>query len=241
MRHRPRLRPTAIILVLLTVAATGAAGAQPSPAETVLRAFLGVTLEPLSDPVRAALALEPGAGVMIRSVLEKSAAEEGGLQAGDVLLAVGGRDVRGPRDVMTLIGSRPPGDPMTLEVWRRGRVVHLGVVLQARPAVTGRPDRGRTRQPKTDGNRLGIQLAALNAQLADYFIAPGGALVTWVTEGSPGAVAGLMAGDVIVAVDNVEAGSPRHVKGLLAASEKPTVLLGIVRNGTDIYIRAALE
>ena len=81
----------------------------------------------------------------------------------------------------------------------------------------------------------------LNDQLAHYFIAPGGALVTWVTEGSPGAVAGLLAGDVIVAVDNVEAGSPRHVKGLLAASEKPTVLLGIVRNGTDIYIRAALE
>ncbi|MGD8374929.1 MAG: PDZ domain-containing protein [Acidobacteriota bacterium] len=226
-------RPLLLLLLLAAVPASHGAEAEAS------RGFLGIRLEPVSDAVRAALALEEGAGVMVGAVIEGSAAEEAGLTPGDVILALDGRPVRGPRELMRTVSGCAPGDSLDLEIWREGQVVRGAVMLMARPDGRGRS--GSRRAVTAEGNRLGITGVHLTDQLADYFVAPGGVLVARVAEGSAGEVAGLLAGDVIVSVDEAEISGPSELDQRLTSAAGPTVLLAIVRDGNDIFIEAALD
>jgi len=50
-------------------------------------------------------------------------------------------------------------------------------------------------------NKVGINTMPLTDQLAEYFGVPGGLLISYVHDDSPGAKVGLKAGDVIVGID----------------------------------------
>lgn len=62
------------------------------------------------------------------------------------------------------------------------------------------------------GGRLGVTISALPPQLAEYFGAKSGVLVTSVRDGSNAARAGLKAGDVITAVDGTPVDEPADVR-----------------------------
>jgi len=229
----PRCLATSLLVAagLLAVPSTLSAE-DPAPP----RGFLGVSLDAVSEHVRAALALEEGVGVLIRKIVPGGAAEEAGLQEGDVVVAAQGRPVRGPRDLVHAVGELEPADVLSLELWRHGRVLRLDAVLQESPEQMTPPPAAA---PAADG--LGLTLLPLTDQLAEYFTASGGVLVAAVGAGSPAEVAGLLAGDVVVAVDGREVEGAQQLRALLMAAEGPTVLLGVIRNGADISIRTALD
>jgi serine protease Do len=189
--------------------------------------------------MRAALALEEGRGVLVRRVVPGSAAEEAGLLEGDVIVELEGRPVRGPRELARTVGRVIPGEPLNLRVWRGGQILSLQAHLMERPDGSRRQVAATTARNGRD--RLGLSFTSLTDQLSDYFGAPGGVLVTRVEEGRAGEVAGLLAGDIIVAVGESEVRSPEQLVQILASWEDPAVLLAVVRNGNDIYVRAALE
>jgi serine protease Do len=212
----------------------------PAPAEQTAgpQGFLGVSLEQVSTAMRAALALEEGRGVLVRRVVPGSAAEEAGLAAGDVIVQLQGRPVRGPRELARTVGSIVPGEALDLEVWRGGQLLALQAVLMERPDGAQQPKAARQ---DNRPDRLGLSLMPLTDQLSAYFGAPGGILVSRVEQGRAGEIAGLQAGDIIVATGETEIRSPQQLAQILARSKEPTVLLAVVRNGNDIYIRVALE
>jgi hypothetical protein len=53
-------------------------------------------------------------GAVVRSVTENSPAESAGLDEGDVITAIDGETVKGPRDVVEAIAAHAPGDRVTL-------------------------------------------------------------------------------------------------------------------------------
>ena len=227
------LRSTTLLVLLFTLTGSLLVAQEKAPG-----GFLGISLEPVSGAVRAALALEEGRGVLVRRVVPGSAAEEAGLAEGDVILEVAGRPVRGPRELSRTVSALSPGDALPMKVWRSGQQLALQAFLMERP---DNRRRGGTSQPRTDLGRLGLQLVPLTDQLSSYFGAPGGTLVTRVEPGSTGAIAGLAAGDVIVAAGEVEILNGQHLLQVLASRDEPAVLLAVVRNGNDIYLRVALE
>src|SRR5262249_25507271 len=75
----------------------------------------------------------------ISSVLPDSPAQRGGLQAGDVVLAVGGQAVFTPEDLVDAIRTRP-GQPLPITVERNGQKLSLTVTPRAvteKAATTG--------------------------------------------------------------------------------------------------------
>jgi S1-C subfamily serine protease len=68
---------------------------------------VGIKVRELSDSEKANLKLK--AGVSIADVLEGSAAEEAGLQAGDVVEEIGGQDVGSVSQFNSLISSAKKG------------------------------------------------------------------------------------------------------------------------------------
>jgi membrane-associated protease RseP (regulator of RpoE activity) len=95
---------------------------------------------PLSPAMPGALAGPAFLGVLtgpatpqIRGVVPGSPAAEAGLQAGDVILAVGGRPVHRGADLQDRIQRYRAGDEVSLRIARQGRPLELRVRLGARP------------------------------------------------------------------------------------------------------------
>jgi S1-C subfamily serine protease len=90
--------------------------------------------------------------------------------------------------------------------------------------------------------RLGVMVQEMTPQLAAYFGAKDGVLVTAVTDGSPAATAGLKAGDVITAVNNQAVTSSANLIRLLReAGDGAEVTIGLVRDRKPMTVKAKLE
>ena len=84
----------------------------------VKRGYLGVTINPVDAVSARELGLDRIAGVHLREVDPLSPAGKAGLEEGDVVLSINGRDVDEPNELQRAVASHRPGDRLRLEVWR---------------------------------------------------------------------------------------------------------------------------
>ncbi len=87
------------------------------------QAFLGVTADPTFDDN----------GVKIDVVMDDSPAAQAGIQAGDVLLSVDGRDVNGLFELRNSLNGVPPGASLPLVLRRNGETLIRDVEVGGRP------------------------------------------------------------------------------------------------------------
>ena len=92
------------------------------------------------------------------------------------------------------------------------------------------------------GGRLGVGIQNLEPQLAEYFGLGDrtGVLITTVKEDSPAAVAGLRAGDVIIAVDGEEVDGPGDLSRMVWEVETGPVAIQILRDRSEKTITVDL-
>ena len=95
--------------------------------------FLGVYLESLEDQLAEYFEVEDGA--LIKSIVEDSPAESVGLKAGDVIVAIAGKDVDDSDDVTKILRKHDPGDEVVVEVVRRGSMKSFNVVLDEKEEI----------------------------------------------------------------------------------------------------------
>jgi S1-C subfamily serine protease len=138
-------------------------------------------------------------------------------------------------------------------VVREGRRLERSVTPSAYRAA-GTIDRDRlqvqVRTPPFDldlsapGDRvhLGVTVVEMTPQLANYFGAAAGVLVTSVADNSPASGAGLKAGDVITSIDGRAVRSqPDLVRALRGAGASADVTIGIVREKSESTLKGKLE
>jgi putative serine protease PepD len=105
------------------------------PADTVRQVL--PQLERGVAPEHAFLGLStaaaPGGGAQVAGVTAGGPASRAGIQAGDVVVAVGGVAVSSPDDVARAIEDRAPGDRVELKVRRGGAERSVRVTLGQRP------------------------------------------------------------------------------------------------------------
>ena len=91
--------------------------------------WLGVAPEEVSEELRAQLPLEPGSGLVVRSVLPDSPADKAGLQKNDVLTKIDDQLLTNPGQLRALVGGKKDGDTVKLTLFRSGRQETLDVKL----------------------------------------------------------------------------------------------------------------
>jgi membrane-associated protease RseP (regulator of RpoE activity) len=89
--------------------------------------------------------------------------------------------------------------------------------------------------------QLGLGITPLTQQLAEYFGVAGGILINSVRRDSPGAKAGLKAGDVIVAIDSVLVRGALGVVRVISAKKEGDFTLKIVRDRKDRTVALRLD
>ena len=204
----------------------------------------------LPGPRRAMLGVnlggaEPsGGGVRVESVSPGGPAEEAGVKAGDVIVAVESRPVATGRELVRAMEAIEPGDKVELGLRRDGKPVTLAVEARAfdRAFVAGTPAfpavRALPALPALHGFEgdmhwlLGgwsdAELVTLTPDLGRYFGADKGVLVARAPDE---ASFGLKDGDVIVAIGGREPQSGTHAMRILRSYQPgESVELRILRD-----------
>lgn len=167
-------------------------------------------------------------GVLIEEVTADSPAEDAGLKAGDIILAVDDTAMESVAQLVETIQSYAAGDTVTLTVLTDGDETSVEVTLAERPAsaVSPRPD--VELMPGLQGrmNMWGLDLA----------LTSDGLLVQSIDPDSPLAESGLQEDDLITAIDGelVSDMLPRAMLRLMRGDE--TVTLTVLRDGEAVEV-----
>jgi serine protease Do len=170
----------------------------------VVRAGLGATVQSLDYKMAKSFGLDSTEGALIASVNPGSAAEKGGLKAGDIVLEMDGAPVRSAAEMIAKLYTKSSGDTVKLTVLRESKRYKFEVALQAldeAPAAKREEPQEPARVARA-ADDLGLsvqdQTPEIRAQMPPG--APRGPVVMNVQRGSPAAAAGLSMGDVILKV-----------------------------------------
>ena len=211
------------------------------------RGYLGVGLQPLDENIADSLGLPKDRGEIVRSVQPNEPAARAGIQQGDVILRVGGRDVNPDQTVSYLIANTPVGSRVPLEIIRNGRRQTVTVTVGQRPTEeelarqlgTGQQeDLAPENAPATPGSSaLGLTLQPLNPQIARALNLPAnarGVVIAQVDPNSDASDKGLQRGDLIVSVNQQLVTTPAQVQAAVEAARRAgrTSVLLLVRRGT---------
>jgi serine protease Do len=211
----------AVFAAVTMLSAVALAAGQPWP-EAHSGAYLGVQVTAVTQERAASLKLQNPTGAVIAYVDQDGPACHAGLQENDVVLAFDGAKVDGPQQLQNMIHVTAPQKTVTLTILRNGVrkdvKVTLGswnVMSHANTFTAGNmmafPPPPHAAVPDVEvpsfsllAVRHGMLVESLSPQLADFFgVGRGrGVLVRSVEGGSPAAVAGIKAGDVILKINN---------------------------------------
>jgi len=101
--------------------------------QTIDRGYLGVRIQALSEDLAASLGLAKNRGEFIQSVEPGAGAAKAGIQAGDVVTRVDGRDVTPEQTLSFLVANTPPGKKITIDLLRNGKPMSVQAVVGKRP------------------------------------------------------------------------------------------------------------
>jgi serine protease Do len=166
----------------------------------VVRGWMGVTIEPLTEALAETYGLEKAQGAVVTSVTPGSPAEDAGIEPDDVVLNANGKKIEDSSDLSRHIASIAPGTIVELTVLRDGEQREISITLGTFPDD---PAPALARQ-ETERFRLGMSVRDLTPSLAERLELPRGTrgvLITDVETGEPAEEAGLSRGGVIVSVN----------------------------------------
>jgi len=187
--------------------------------------FLGVSVRDLAMLDEAAKEKlgrgAPGEGAYVAEVTPGSPAALAGIRQGDVITKLDAESIKTSSDVVDYVSSRNVGAAVTVTVFRDGSSRELRATLAPAPGDAAEGN---------EAPKLGLSLQTLTPEIASSLGLPAGArgaAITEVAEGSPGARAGLVPGEVIIDVDRRLVTSADEASQLLADGRSAAHLLRV--------------
>ncbi len=104
---------------------------------TQSRPFLGVQMFTVTPSIADGLGIKATSGALIADVTAGSGAEVAGLQKGDVITAIDGKEVKAAEDVTAAVNAHKPGDQIKLTYRRGDATTDVDIKLGERPADAG--------------------------------------------------------------------------------------------------------
>ncbi len=100
----------------------------------VIRGWIGVEPRDLTPDMADTLRLPVKSGVLITGVLQDGPASGGGIQPGDVVTKIGGKQVANTAELLNAVAALPPGSDAAIGVQRGDKAVDVKIKVAQRPA-----------------------------------------------------------------------------------------------------------
>jgi serine protease Do len=202
----------------------------------VSRGLLGVQVGPVDREMAEAFNLERPVGALVNEVNEDSAADQAGIEPGDVILEFNGIEVESSGDLPPLVGANPPGTEADIVVSRNGTRRTFTVVLDALEEEADderlAADAGGERS-----NALGLQVEPIGAEQRRALGDPAGGVLVSRVESDAAYRAGLRRGDVILAINNQAVEDVESFEEQVASlTPGKAVAVRIMREGVTRFI-----
>ncbi|MBX3525532.1 MAG: Do family serine endopeptidase [Rhodoblastus sp.] len=202
----------------------------------VSRGYIGVQIQPVTQDIAESLGLKDTKGALVAEAKTGPAAEAG-VKSGDVIVAVNGEKIDGPRELARKIAGIGPDKKVELTYMRGGSEKTVSLTLAKLPGE---------RQAKADREDGGspASLSSYGLELAPATAVPGagknGVVVADIDPDGLGAQKGLRSGDVILEAAGKPVSSPAQVVAALkdARAEGHKAVLLRVKTGDATHFVA---
>jgi len=194
----------------------------------VVRAWLGVGIQELTEELAAQFGVKPEDGVLVGNVMADTPAERGGLKPGDIIQEFNGNKISNVRQLQREVAQSPIGSPARLQVLREKQPMTLTVVLGEQPTDLAA---GRDPSPAEAAEQFGLTVQDLTAELRNQLRLTNvdGVIVSSVDEAGAAARAGVRPGDVITEANREPVKSARDFTRILGQMRRGANLLLLVR------------
>ncbi len=194
----------------------------------VQRAMIGALLQDVDDSMAKALGMDRPIGAMVNEVMPGKPAQKAGVQAGDVITKVNGREMLTQSQARNTISMMKPGTKINLTVNRDGKELDLPVTLAPLDDAPVDTPRATEETAGMDGVSVEELTPQLRRQLRiedDQY----GVLVSRVAPASKAASSGLRRGDLVVAIDRQPVRDAADFERLMKASGGDAIFVQVKR------------
>lgn len=202
---------------------------------SVVRGWLGVQIQPVTDDIAESLGLDEASGAIVTEPQDDSPADKAGIRSGDVITAIDGEKVKNPRELARKVADYSPESEVAVTIWRDGDSedvdVTLGELKNERVASLRGP--GKSDMRSLVG--LGLKLKA---------DPDGGVVVADVAPGSSADEKGVLPGDVISSVNGEDVKNPQDVARIVRdANElgRKAALFQVRRDDNSSFVAIPLD
>ena len=195
----------------------------------VQRGRLGVGIQEVNQSLADSFGLKKPAGALVGSVDKDSPAAKAGLEPGDVILAINGKEISSSSELPAIVSAMTPGAQAKLQVWRKGGTrdvdVQVGKFSDDKLASSDTPEAAK--------GRLGVVVRPLTPEEQRRADVSNGVVVENVAGAA--AKAGIKAGDIVLSVNGEAITSTEQLRNLITKAEKRVAIL-VNRGNSRIFI-----
>ena len=190
----------------------------------VKRGLLGVRMQDLTPSLANAFGISGKKGAVVSEVIPGSAAEDKGMQEGDVIVGFNETLVESSADLRNAVGLVRPGTKAIVEFYRDGELKKVKVKIKPLDEIASAGDniikrlqgaRFKTVPPESD--------------------LESGVLVLGIAPGSPAASSGLKENDVIVSINREEVENVADMKRIVKKSSD-VLLIKLIRDNRSLFL-----
>ncbi len=211
------------------------------------RGWLGVKIQQVTDEIAESLGVKPVRGALIAGIDDKGPAKPAGIETGDVVVKFDGKDIKEMRDLPRIVADTPVGKDVPVVIIRKGKeetkTVRLGRLEDGEKPEPASLKAAPAEEKPVVQRSLGLQLADMSADLrTKYKIKDSikGVVITGVDASSVAADKRLVAGSVLVAIEQEQISNAsdvgKRVDALKKAGKKTALLLVATPAGDMLFV-----
>jgi len=191
----------------------------------VRRGRLGVGIQDLTPELANAFNIETRGGAIVSQVEPESPADKAGVQAGDVVTGVNGKQIADASQLRNTIGLLRINSEIIMDILRDGKALQL-------TAHVAEPEQHEFKTAKGSAITNRLNGAYFKSVVLDGETA---VEITDIEPDSNAAKAGLAEGDIILSVNRQRVTSMKEMTEAIALNEK-ALLLNILRDGRGLFL-----
>lgn len=195
----------------------------------VSRAFLGVAMQDLDEQLMQQFDVEYG--VLVSDVVAGEAAEKAGVEPGDVIQKVAGREVKNSQELLQAVARHRPGEDIKLSVSRKKKQINFTIKAGRRQSsqISSRPSDDGKADATDEFDQLGLALKVQDDQvIVTEVFADGAAAQIRDDDGRQ-----VLVGDIIHDVNRHSVKSVNDVREALKDTRNKTVVLWLERKNPN--------